>query len=607
MGQKILRLGDRGVSGSARRALVAGTALMAIFPMTSLYGQTGPAAPPTREEINRLPDQPLEERPATLSVEGGLSGAPCALADPQYRDVRFTVRSVDFGDLASASPAELEPAYREFVGSEQPVAVLCEIRDRTAEILNERGYLVAVEIPEQRLTEGNVQLRVVFARITAIRVRGDAGRSEELIAGYLRRLTEDDVFSRRAAERYLLLAGDLPGYDVRLSLRSANAGPGELIGEVAVVRTPYLVDYTVQNYGSKAIGRFGGLLRGEIYGLTGLGDRTRVALFATADFHEQKTVQIGHDFRVGSEGLSLSGDFTYSWADPDINFPGFDLESETLVATGQASYPFVRKRTATLRGGLGFDFIDQDVDINSFALSEDRVRVGFARFDYSLINAGSVSYVGGYSPAEPLWRLGGSLEFRQGFNILGSSPDCRGKLLACSAAGFTPPSDLEADPTGTLVRFSGAGEVRPTPTLAFVLGVNWQLSDDPLPNFEEFSAGNYTIGRGYDPGALLGDSGIGLSGEIRVGSIVPSGPDDFAFQPYGFFDVAWIREENPSLRKNRVDGLSSVGGGVRAIWGDRMQFDVSLAVPLERVGLQTQTGDVRVLFTLTTKLLPWRF
>jgi hypothetical protein len=58
-----------------------------------------------------------------------------------------------------------------------------------------------------------------MAKLVSIRVRGDAGRSERIIARYLEKLTRQEVFNRDEAERYLLLAGDLPGFDVRLALR----------------------------------------------------------------------------------------------------------------------------------------------------------------------------------------------------------------------------------------------------------------------------------------------------------------------------------------------------------------------------------------------------
>ena len=50
---------------------------------------------------------------------------------------------------------------------------------------------------------------MVFGRLTAVRVRGDAGPSEKIVAGYLEKLTTQDVFNTNLAERYLLLADDL--------------------------------------------------------------------------------------------------------------------------------------------------------------------------------------------------------------------------------------------------------------------------------------------------------------------------------------------------------------------------------------------------------------
>src|SRR3546814_1181477 len=136
------------------------------------------------------------------------------------------------------------------------------------------------------------------------------------------------------------------------------------------------LDFNVQNFGSKDLGRWGGLLRGQFYGLTGLGDRTTIAVFSTADFEEQQTLQLGHDFRLGSEGLTLSGQFTYSWADPDLGDPRFDVKARTLLATAEASYPFIRTQTQTLRGAFGLDLINQNVRFNALPLHRDHLQTG---------------------------------------------------------------------------------------------------------------------------------------------------------------------------------------------------------------------------------------
>jgi hemolysin activation/secretion protein len=143
------------------------------------------------------------------------------------------------------------------------------------------------------------------------------------------------------------------------------------------------------------------------------------------------------------------------------------------------------------------------------------------------------------------------------------------------------------------------------PNVTFALGANAQHAGRPLFAFEEFSAGNYTVGRGYDPGTLLGDSGVGLQAELRVGRAFARTPEGRAVQAYAFYDRAWVWNEDLFAVAPTRDRLSSAGAGVRAAWGNRARLDLVLAVPLERAGLQTERPDPRLLVSLTTRLWPW--
>ena len=86
-----------------------------------------------------------------------------------------------------------------------------------------------------------------------------------------------------------------------------------------MLRRPYALDATVQNLAARQTGRWGGQLRAQAFGLTGLGDATYVSLYSTADFEEQQILQAGHSFRPGSEGLIVHGQATYAWTKPDID------------------------------------------------------------------------------------------------------------------------------------------------------------------------------------------------------------------------------------------------------------------------------------------------
>jgi hemolysin activation/secretion protein len=551
-------------------------------------------AAPTREEILRADPDTNVRPPARLSVDGEIERAPCPLAAPSYSGVTFTLADVAFDRLSGLSAAELRPAFAEFVGRTVPLATVCEIRDRAATILRRRGYLAAVQVPPQEIENGIVRFDVLMARIVSVQVRGDAGRSERTIAGFLNTLTAMPVFNEQEAERYLLLARDLPGYDVRLTLRPAGTRPGEVIGEVTVVHEPVMVDFSAQNYGGRDVGRFGGQLRAQFNGLTGLGDRTTLGVYATADLEEQQVVQLFHDFGIGDEGLRFSGRATHAWTQPGGN-PELDIKSRTLLGTLEASYPFIRSQAVNLYGALGFDLVNQEVYILGETLNRDKLRVAYARIDLDSIDPGSLGALPGYTAFAPRWRFGGSLELRQGLDIFDATEQC--------ATCDVQPSRVPGTAKGTVLRASAIAEYRPMPKIAFMLAPRAQFSNDPLFAYEEFSAGNYTAGRGYDPGVLVGDSGFGFQSEVRVETGSPQSPDSFAFLPYAFFDAAWVSNRRDALRG--TESLYSAGAGVRVAYGDRARVDLTVAVPLKRAGLQEERGDPRFLLSFTTRLVPW--
>lgn len=594
--------------GGRSRAGIVAFGLALVAGASPALAQLAPQAPPaTREEIQRAPIGPDTRAPSRLTVEGGVERAPCPLSDPRFKDVTVTITEAQFNNLRVVPAEALRPAYESFLGKPQPIAVVCEIRDAAATILRREGYLAAVQVPAQRIENGVVKFDVLMAKLVAVQVRGDAGKAERLIAGYLDRIKEQPVFNEREAERYLLLARDLPGYDVRLTLRPAGTVPGEVIGEVSVVRQRVSIDANIQNYGSHDVGRIGGLLHAEAYDLLGSGDRFSAGLFSTAQVKEQQVLQLGYDRRVGREGLIVSGRFTYAWTTPDLGIQQGKIRSKTLVASLEASYPFVRTQAANLRGAAGMDLIDQKVAFNGTKFNQDHIRVAYARVDFDSIDRPSINSVTGFSASEPHWRLAGSFEGRKGLDILNATDACGADL--CRTLAVTP-SRREGKPTAGLVRLSGVAEFRPTPTLTFSLSPRLQYSGRALLSYEEFSGGNYTIGRGYDPGAIIGDSGAGFQAEVRLGRITPQSRNALAIQPYAFYDRAWVwNRDRPvdltTVLPSNPQHLASAGAGVRGAYGDHGRIDVTFAKALERTPFQTKKNDARLLVSLTTKLLPW--
>jgi hemolysin activation/secretion protein len=198
------------------------------------------------------------------------------------------------------------------------------------------------------------------------------------------------------------------------------------------------------------------------------------------------------------------------------------------------------------------------------------------------------------------------LELRQGLHALGATGDCGPGGIDCLGVGDVPPSRVEGKSDATVLRYTFYGEYRPMPRLTFALGARAQKSWSPLLSFEEFSAGNYTAGRGYDPGALLGDDGFGTQAEIRFGTRIPVSAKKPAFEGYGFWDHAEVHDRDRLVVLPGPNHLDSVGGGARASF-DRFTLDASIAVPLTRIGLDNKRSDPRFLLSLTSRLWPWSY
>ncbi|MEP6983045.1 MAG: ShlB/FhaC/HecB family hemolysin secretion/activation protein [Sphingomicrobium sp.] len=574
--------------------------ILAGHPFAAAAQSTLPVAPPTREEVTR-PTTPPPAPESRLQVEGGIERAPCALDGPEFQSIRFVVRGAEFEGLQGLTSADLAPSFAPYVGREVPISTVCEIRDRAATILRDAGYIAAVQVPQQRIEGGVVRFQVLLARLTQVRVRGEASGAETALAAYLGQLTKRPLFNRYEAERYLLLAGDLPGYTVRLTLRLAGTAPGEVIGDVTVQHLPAYADFIVQNGGSEALGRWGGLLRGQLFGLTGLGDRTIFSFYSTSDLKEQQTVQVAHDMRLGPEGMSLSGSFTYAWARPTV--PNANILARTLLGTIELGYPFVRHQSETVRGSVGMDIVNQDVRLDHIPLTRDRLRVAFLRLGIDAIP----SDIGPrFSSAEPPWHFTSLVELRQGLHALGATHDCGPLGVNCLGPGNVPPSRLDGQSDATVLRLTAYGDVRPIPKLTFSLGVRAQYAWKSLLSFEDFSAGNYTVGRGYDPGSLLGDRGYGTQLELRYGSRIPISESRPAIEGYAFWDHARVGHHGTAIIITEREHLDSVGAGLRVNW-QRFVLDAGLAVPLTHVGPLNDKPDPRLLVSLTTRLWPWKY
>jgi hemolysin activation/secretion protein len=534
---------------------------------------------PSRQELDPARAAPIAAAPRG-DLFKGVEAGPCAFRGSA---IKVTLKAVEFHGTASGALAlsdqALASTYAEFIGREAPLSVVCDIRDRAASLYLRRGVLASVVIPEQKIADGKLTLTVVEARIASVTYHGDAGPAQKQVVRFLDHLRGMAPFDLDVAQRYLLLASDVPGARVQAGLRPSATGDGALDLDVAVSRDAVDGAVVAQNYGSKTVGRDLTLARLDLNGFTPLGERTSILGYGTLSSDEQQVIQVAERFFIGGDGLAADLSGSWGWTKPGDVLKPLDLEGESFAGSVRLTYPLMRHRRHNLNIGFGLDWIDQKVEFGGGAavLTDDSLRVFFLRLD------------GHYAPASLAAHsvaMTGVIEVRQGIHNLGASP----------YGSFTA-SRFLAKPDATVFRAEGeiGGSAGP---LIGKLKVAWQHTDDPLLSYEEYGVGNLTIGRGYDPSVASADRAV--AGTFEVSTVpLPLNGGKAAWRPYAFYDAAELT--NIGFGANKLD-LTSAGVGVRAQVTRRVAFDLTWAKPFDSPFGVGDAPSSRVLISLSAAL-----
>lgn len=586
-----------GLAGAANRLAF----LCTLISLPSPAAAQQEPAPPVGAAVPNLPSRPEVEQPAeptqrpapqiSVNSEGALAEEPCSLS---AYDIRVKLQRIEFaapgGRPVNPVLAPLLHGLQADETGDQPINVVCRIRDRVNAALAEAGYVARVQVPSQELQNGTLNLVIIAGKLVEIHLRGDVGRMESTLRERLERIKSLDPFNKDEAVRILLLANDIPGLRVQMALRNAGGEPGALIGEVTAEAQTAQLLFNVQNYGSRQLGREIATLRGEFYGLTGLADRTYISLSNSLQWRETHIGQFGHDLALTDSGLRLGGRLTYAQSEPDLGT--LRLRSRSLIGGVDLAVPVVKTVDGTLNLAGGFEFLNQVTRVltadSQLPLTRDRTRVLFGRL------AGS--YTRRLQDGRPLISVDGYAEFRKGIDILGSND------IGDRSGGYNP-SRLDGDPMATVIK----GEIQTR--LALVRGVGLdtavfgQWANHPLLNLEEFSIGNFTYGRGYDPGSNGGDRAVAARVEPRF-SLGAAGP--VKLEMSGFYEIVglWNLGRLAGTEAHRT--LESVGGGARFVLPGRAILEIVYAKPLQKALVNdAERQPPRVLVSLTTKLWPW--
>lgn len=500
-------------------------------------------------------------------------------AAPRLTLERIDIERVsDLPQQTGVSDAELLVAADGLTGSTVTLEDLRAIATRMESIFRDAGYpYVRVVLPPQKVEDGAITLQVIEGQIEGIVVLGDSAVAKRQAEAQLAKLEGLGPVPVSQVEQAVVALSDVPGLNARVSLARGTQGPGtmRLIAEAEREEPRFLIN--MHNWGSPSLGREGATALVRIPGIALFGDELQASFFTTREWGEQFVGQLAYERALTGSGLKVRIEGTYGEAEPSGNVATLGATSRSITGKIEVSHPLYRDRTSLVEmyGGLDYSDLKGELFQQTVLLSDDRVRVVY-------LGAETESKWDG-------WSFDTWVEARKGVGI-----------LRASKKGDANLARPEARPNAWSL-LAETNITSPTyETFRLDLRGTGQHARDPLMAVEEFSFGNYTIVRGYDPGAASGDSAIAGAFELSGLGYRPFN-DGTHVEFFGFFDVGqyWNRDAFAVERRT----LASWGVGTRVDIAEYARAEFTYAQPLrEPRGLGEGVEGPRVLFSLTANI-----
>lgn len=481
-------------------------------------------------------DRPIPDAAPSRDFEFSIDAPRRAPVPRTVDELTFEVHDVRITGATAFSEQELRGIAEPLVGNRATLSDILAVAETIEARYLAAGYILSrAFVPRQRISEGVFQITVVEGYVKEVAVEGGDEATRNRILRLLDPVKRVRPLDRPTLERALLVGNDLPGVSASALVRPSPDEPGAADLVVTLAQAPFNIVANADNRGSKFTGRWNLSADTALNSLFGFGEQIVLGAATTGDFEEKRAFQARLAQPIGSDGLVGTLGALVTKGKPGAGLAAFDIVTDSFAASTRLSYPVYRSRGFTLVLDGGFTWQDAKVDALDVGISRDHWRVA----DVSA----SVSETGFLAGA-----TSATLGLAKGLEILGASPSESAEISR--ALGRTDFTKLTATVRRTQLIEGG-----------FSAGLTalGQYSFDSLIAGEEVSFGGSNIGRGYDPGAIAGDHGIGAALELRYDERFTEIWLEAA-QPYLFFDAArtWSREPT-----RPGDSLRSAGLGVR--------------------------------------------
>jgi hemolysin activation/secretion protein len=517
------------------------------------------------------------EQPAAPRAQPGGSPItlPSTVAPPGAENIKVRLRGVRIEGATVYRDDELAAFYRDLVGHEVPLTAIYEIAQRITAHYGNAGYvLTRAIVPPQQLSPGGAVIRIQVIEGYVDNVEWPASLSgyRDFFSEYTAKIIAERPTNIKTIERYLLLAGDLPGLKFKNSLKPSPTQQGAATLVVEVVYKPIDAIGRVDNRGSRARGPEEFFTSVTANNFFRMHEAFTLAYASAFNPRELQYFYGGYRQVLTSEGLTAFVNTSFSPSKPGLPVdPILGYKTRDYLTEAGLSYPLIRQRERNLVfTGLGFMSDDQS-DIAPGSLFRDRMRGVRLKAEGDLADE-----------LKGINQL--NVVFSHGFEGLGSTDN--DNPLASRRFGRVDFTKLEITASRLQQLFAN---------LSLLVAAYGQYGFTSLLTPELCGYGGRIFGRAFDPSEMVGDSCLLELAELRAELPITSTYLTQA-QLYTFIDHGRLYNHNVALLSGTLGGVdaASIGGGIRLGWLSYLTADLSLAKAIEG-----PRDDTRFFFIVT--------
>jgi hemolysin activation/secretion protein len=509
-----------------------------------------------------------EMKPEDLPAKGDIKKASQEGREGKSTELLdFKFSGVVIEGLTVFKPGDFKQYYANKIGKKVSLADLHGIAAAMTEYCRNKGYILTrVLLPAQEIDKGIVKLQVIEGFIDKFTIEGEEipGGSKFLEA-YAQKIINTKPLNVKALERYVLLANDLPGLEVKtvISPSPETFGAANI---VILVHKHKRVDASagIDNQVSRRNGP-------TVYTLstaaneTSMGGRTGILTRQSTAKKRLEIYSLSHVQNVGTEGTKVMLSVNHVRSTPyftgneeEFSIQGINTRGDSVAVN--VSYPVIRSRSKNFNLYAGLDAS------KSNTLHKEELSALLDRKDkiVALRLGSSYEFVDKYWGANIF-----SGEFSKGLNFLDVTKDDSAPVKRTRNG---------ARSNFTKIKFSAVRLQYLPKYFSILFGLSGQHSLHQLLSGEEFGFGGHDYGKAFDNSTIVGDHGLAAKVEFRYDAN-PSFLDKM--QLFTFYDVGKTR----SINENRNNEKAASGGfGARLILNKHFSAALQVARPLEHEG-----------------------